>query len=121
MNVDEMENLLDDLGIEYVGSRGEEVQGFCPGHLARTGKEDRNPSWFINSETGAHICFSCQFNGSLPYLVAFTQNLRMEDGMYDLDAAKDWVQRGGELLDAFERATKPKEIFEMSRVDLYRA
>jgi hypothetical protein len=36
----------------------------------------------------------------------------MEDGMYDLDAAKDWVQRGGELLDAFERATKPKEIFE---------
>ena len=112
MTVEEMERVLDDLGIEHVGSRGEEIQGFCPGHLMRTGKEDRNPSWYINSETGAHICFSCQFKGSLPFLIAFVKGLRSDDGMYDLDSAKDWLNKGGELLDAFERAVKPKEVLE---------
>lgn len=112
MTVDEMERVLDALGIEHVGSRGDEVQAYCPGHLMRTGKEDNNPSWWINSETGAHICFSCQFKGSLLYLVAFVQNFRSEDGMYDLDAAKDWLSQGGELLEAFERAIKPKEVLE---------
>jgi DNA primase len=112
MTVDEMERVLDELGIEYVSSRGDEVQGFCPGHLQRTGHEDKNPSWYINSETGAHICFSCQFKGSVSYLVAFVKNLRLDDGMFDLDAAKDWLSKGGELSEAFERAVKPKETFD---------
>lgn len=112
MTVDEMERVLDDLGIEYVGSRGDELQGFCPGHLQRTGHEDKNPSWYINSETGANICFSCQFKGSLLFLIAFVKDLRSNDGMFDFDAAKEWLNKGGELSEAFERAVKPKETFE---------
>lgn len=107
MTVEEMKDVLDRLGIEYVSTRGEEIQGFCPGHEMRTGHKDRNPSWYINSETGAHICFSCQFKGSLPYLVVY---LGVAE---DFDKAKDWLSTGGELSEAFARATKkPKEIYE---------
>ena len=107
MTVEEMELVLDRLGVEYVGSRGEEIQGFCPGHEVRTGHKDRNPSWYINSETGAHICFSCQFKGSILSLVVY---LGAAD---DFDKAKEWLSVGGELSEAFERAVrKPKEIFQ---------
>ena len=103
MTVDEMETLLDRLGIEYVGSRGDEVQGFCPAHEARTGKADRNPSWYINAETGAHICFSCQFKGSLAFLVSYL------NGFETLDEARTWINEGGELSGAFEHAIKEKK------------
>ena len=107
MKVEEMESVLDRLGVEYVGSRGDEIQGYCPGHEARTGKVDRNPSWYINSETGAHICFSCQFKGSLQSLVSYL------NGFETIDEAKEWINIGGELSEALERAlTKKKEVFE---------
>jgi DNA primase len=112
MTVEEMEATLDRLGIEYVGSRGNEIQGFCPGHKDRVGHEDKNPSWYINSETGAHICFSCQFKGTLPYLVAYLKQMWSDDGL-DFDAARKWLNEGGELSEAFERAVnKKKEVFE---------
>lgn len=107
MTVDEMESVLDRLGVEYVSSRGDEIQGYCPGHETRTGHKDRNPSWYINANTGAHICFSCQFKGSLPSLVVYL------GAASELDAAKDWLNLGGELSEALARAiSKPKEIFE---------
>lgn len=112
MNVDDMENLLARMGIETVGVRGAEIQGYCPGHIQRTGHADNNPSWYINSETGAHICFSCQFKGSLQFLVCFTQGFVNSDG-YDFAQATDWLKDGGELSEAFNRATAPKkEIFQ---------
>lgn len=112
MTVEEMEEVLDRLGIEYVGSRGDEIQGYCPGHKDRVGHEDRNPSWYINSETGAHICFSCQFKGTLPYLVAYLKQMWNDNGL-DFDEARKWLNERGELSEAFERATKKKtEIFE---------
>jgi DNA primase len=103
MTVEEMESLLDRLEITYVGSRGDEIQGFCPAHEARTGKADRNPSWYINSETGAHICFSCQFKGSIAYLVSYL------NGFEDLDEARTWINEGGKLSGAFEHAVKEKK------------
>jgi hypothetical protein len=113
MTVDEMERVLDTLGVEYVESRGDEIQGFCPAHFGRTGKQDNNPSWYINSDTGAFICFSCQFKGSLPYLISYVNDFRLDSGLFDLDAAKSWLNTGGELSIAFERAiAKPKETFE---------
>ena len=57
MTIEEMEDTLERLGIEVVSTRGSEIQGYCPAHVERTGHEDRNPSWWINSDTGAHICF----------------------------------------------------------------
>jgi DNA primase len=112
MTVEELQGVLDRLGVEYVGARGSEVQGFCPGHKERVGHEDKNPSWYINSETGAHICFSCQFKGTLPYLVAYVKQLWTENGL-DFDQAKQWLNVGGDLSESFERATnKKKEIFD---------
>jgi DNA primase len=106
MTVDEMERLLDDLGIEYVNVRGDEVQGFCPMHEQRTGKEDRNPSWYINAETGAHICFSCEYRGNVVSLVSSIRDISYDDAL-------DWLSTGGALLEAFERAvSKPKQVFE---------
>lgn len=106
MTVDEMERLLDTLGVEYVSSYGDEIRGYCPAHKARTGKDDRNPSWYINAETGAHICFSCQFKGSTVSLISNIKGI-------DFDEAREWLSEGGELMEMFERATnKPKEVFE---------
>jgi len=113
MNIEEMERTLDALGIEYVDSRGSEIQGFCPGHIDRVGHPDNNPSWYINCDTGAHICFSCQYKGSLYSLIAYVNQFYSEEGGYDFQQAKDWLNEGGELLEAFERAiSKPKETFE---------
>lgn len=49
--------------------RGEEANALCPMHEAITGKEDHNPSWWINLQTGQHICFSCGYKGGLLSLV----------------------------------------------------
>jgi len=102
-----MHRVLDTLGIEYVDARGDEIQGFCPAHEERTGKADGNPSWYINADTGAHICFSCQFKGNIVSLVAKIQ------GFEEWDDARAWLNEGGDLSAAFERAiSKPKEVFE---------
>lgn len=105
MQIEEMESLLARLGVRTVGSRGSEVQGFCPGHVQRTGHEDHNPSWYINADTGAHICFSCQFKGSLSFLVCQIQGFIGPDG-YDFDRAKEWLNSEADLSESFERATK---------------
>lgn len=113
MTPDEMIDILDSLGIEHVSVTGNEIQGLCPAHEERTGKVDRNPSWYINADTGAHICFSCQFKGNLSYLVAKINEFRLADGSYDLDQASAWVNKGGDLLTLVEKALfKPKQVFE---------
>jgi DNA primase len=111
MDIEQMQDTLDRLDVKYVGTRGSEIQGFCPGHLRRTGHEDRNPSWYINSETGAHICFSCGFKGSLTFLVCYLKGFYTDTDL-DISKAKEWLGEVGELSDAFERALKPKVIFE---------
>jgi DNA primase len=102
MTVEEMEDTLSRLGIETVSTRGDEVQGYCPAHLQRTGKSDRNPSWFINADTGAHICFSCDFKGSLYSLISYVQGV-------DFESAKSWVGSPSDLASKFERLTKQKK------------
>ena len=113
MTVDEMERLLDELGIEHVGANGSEIQGFCPGHIDRTGHADKNPSWYINAETGAHICFSCEFKGGVNFLVAYKKGFYTETGSYDFDQVEEYLKTGGDLSEAFERAVSKKaETFE---------
>lgn len=57
--------LLDSLGIQTVRQQGDEILAHCPQHMARTGKSDRHPSWFFNSERMVFLCFSCGYKGTL--------------------------------------------------------
>lgn len=115
MTVEEMEDLLDRLGIDVIRINGSEIQGHCPGHLKRTGKEDHNPSWWINSDTGAHICFSCGFKGGVTSLIEFIQGI-------DFESAKQWITDGVELSRALDKATKKqpvlKEVVNISEANL---
>lgn len=64
---------LAELGVNVVREcekeSGAEVLAHCPMHQARTGKEDRHPSFWVNATTGCFICFSCQYQGAFSQLV----------------------------------------------------
>lgn len=84
-----------------VDEKGTEANGLCPMHYARTGKEDHSPSWWINLESGVHICFSCGYKGNILQLVCdlnefYTKNAA-GNFYYDYDAAKTWVAQGTEI------------------------
>jgi 5S rRNA maturation endonuclease (ribonuclease M5) len=97
MTVDEMKDTLTRLGIEYYSERGNEVQAACPAHKDRTGHEDRNPSFYINADSGAFICFSCQWKGNVYTLVNYIHG--------DVDA-NTWLNEGGGLSMRMERITR---------------
>jgi hypothetical protein len=91
-----VEGVLLTLGIE-TNQRGDELVGLCPMHLERTGKEDSNPSWSMNSETGVHHCFSCGYKGTLLTLVAELKEFITSWGNIDFDSAKDWLRNNIEV------------------------
>jgi DNA primase len=66
----DVERVLLNLDLTLFAQRGAEVNGLCPMHKQRTGKDDHRPSWWINIETGAHICFSCGYKGNVYTLVS---------------------------------------------------
>lgn len=68
-----------------------ELQGNCPMHIKRTGREDANPSWSINVDSGVHHCFSCGYRGNLLTLVAEIREFTTPFGRLDLDQAKSWL------------------------------
>lgn len=109
MSIDEMEKLLRRLNIEPVNVRSSEILALCPGHKAITGKEDRNPSWWINSDTGRHICFSCGFKGGILSLVAHQQGFYDITGNLSYDEAKYWLAGSLEnyTLDLLSEPTTP--------------
>lgn len=85
---------LEALGMEY-SERGHEANALCPQHYARTGKEDRSPSWWINLDTGQHICFSCGYKGNLAQLVCDVNEFYIKTWdnkyYYDYDTARTWL------------------------------
>lgn len=110
MTVDEMEDTLARLKIEPTSIRGAEIQALCPAHLERTGKEDHNPSWYINADTGAHICFSCGWKGSLYSLISYVEKIEYEK-------ADEWLGSSSGLTNRLERITKTKpKIEEPTRI-----
>ena len=112
MTPEEMEDFLHGLKIETYGVRGSEVRALCPGHLERTGKEDRNPSWSINADTGAHNCFSCGFRGGLQFLVSYVNGIPFEE-------ASEWVKTTTSDLGArLDRALNPKKETIERQIDL---
>jgi 5S rRNA maturation endonuclease (ribonuclease M5) len=86
----DVETALLRMGIE-VTQRGDELIGLCPMHLERTGRQDSNPSWSINEETGVHHCFSCGYKGNLLTLVAEINEFTSQWGRIDLEASKKWL------------------------------
>ena len=62
-------------GIEY----GDEFLAPCPKHFERTGKEDRNPSFSINMNSGLFNCFSCGYKGNIHRLVADMKGISVEE------------------------------------------
>lgn len=107
MTVEEMTETLDRLGIEVIGTRGYEVQAACPAHKERTGHEDRNPSWYINADTGAHICFSCGWKGNLYTVISYAAQV-------DYDKAQEWLGSPASLTARLNRvvAERPEQVFE---------
>jgi DNA primase len=100
MSTDDLMHLLETLGVTTVGVRGSEVQGYCPGHVRRTGHADRNPSWYINADSLLHICFSCGFKGSLQFLIATIKGTPIE-------SAEEWMKSSLGL--RLEAALTPKK------------
>lgn len=86
----DIEKALLRLGIESTQRRSE-LHATCPMHKYRVGKEDSNPSWSINAETGAHHCFSCGYKGNLLTLISDL----LEYG--DLEKAKQWLRSNVEV------------------------
>ncbi len=78
------------LDLTLTAQRGDEFQGLCPMHKRRTGKDDYHPSWWINSETGVHICFSCGYKGNLLSLVKDLKGINSYD-------ASDYLHENSEV------------------------
>jgi len=82
-----IEDTLEVLGLKVVSIRNSEIQLHCPAHKERTGKEDNNPSFWINGENGLFICFSCHWKGGLQTLVRYLGG--STDAITDIDLTVD--------------------------------
>lgn len=111
MNVD-IENVLDNLEIFYE-TKGHEAFAICPMHKQRTGKEDRSPSWWVNLNTGQHICFSCQYKGGLLSLICDIKDFHIKSwgdlSEPDYAAARLWLA-GIEEISVDKLAAKLREL-----------
>lgn len=83
---------LEGMGVEVLREMSRpdstEYLARCPLHLANTGKVDRRPSFWVNSHTGAHLCFSCGYSGPFVALVADVLGCEREE-------AVRWIARRG--------------------------
>jgi len=74
----DLSDLLTAIGIDVVKA-GQEIKARCPVHVKRTGKEDNNPSFYINAESGLWLCYSCGAKGNLPHLISEMTGMHSED------------------------------------------
>lgn len=65
-----VEDALEALGVQIVGASGDEIQCFCPVHLLTVGREQSDPRFYMNAESGAALCFTCGWRGNLARLVS---------------------------------------------------
>ena len=86
----DVEKILLFLEVSLHAQRGSEVNGLCPMHKQRTGKDDHRPSWWINTETGAHICFSCGYKGNIYTLISDVKGIDYHD-------ARDYIDDTAEV------------------------
>ncbi len=60
----DVERILAELGVDIARTRGKEITAHCPFH------DDRKPSFSVNNETGAWICYSLCGGGGVEELVS---------------------------------------------------
>ena len=99
---------LEALGIQTAGGNDRDIRGYCPVHHLVKGRPDSNPSWYMNTTTGAWLCFSCNQRGSLRMLVDL---LGLDTSLVDdvtLEVAKANVKKWKEPEP--EKKTEP-EVF----------
>jgi hypothetical protein len=108
---------LGKLGIEIVGEDSDNWRIPCPAHLRRKGKEDRNPSCYVQKETGVFICFSCDFRGPFVRLVEELQD-KGEDAAAEWVSAQGVVDRAVRLLAGETYARKQREAEEVTESHL---
>lgn len=89
--------VLETLRVEVVRERGSEILCYCPMHVRMVGKEDHNPSFWINQETGANLCFSCGWRGSVFSLVGNMQEFFDENDNVDYEQVKQWLANLSEI------------------------
>jgi hypothetical protein len=85
--------VLDLLGVEYT-EHNLEATALCPVHERMVGKPDNSPSWWINLESGAHLCFSCGYKGNILHLICDLQEFYEKtptEIKYDFTAARGWL------------------------------
>ena len=75
MNI-EISKILDDLGLSYQ-EVGKDYRTKCWYH------EEKDPSMFINKETGVYHCFSCDASGSIFSIVSELLDLKTHQLMMD--------------------------------------
>jgi len=99
-----VEDTLETLGLKVVSIRGNEIQLHCPAHKERTGKEDNNPSFWINGDSGLFICFSCDWKGGLKTLVNY-----LGAGDIEIDDIDRTVSRLTARIKQLVRGDKPEQ------------
>jgi DNA primase len=104
---------LDELGIQVLRITGDEAVARCPGHLRLVGKEDNDPSWSVNIDTGVHNCFACGFRGPFAAVVREVLDLPSNE-------ADAWVRSRGSL-DRVEHLLTGGYIHELTRKDRRKA
>ncbi len=77
-----IERIAESLGLERARVKGDELSACCPFH------DDRNPSFSINMETGAWICYAGCGGGGLWKLVSRMRGIGQK-------AAKDYLKKAG--------------------------
>ena len=80
-----IENVLDELNIEYYIS-GDEAVAKCPSH------DDKHPSWSVNIKTGVHNCFACGFSGNLAFLVHHVLELSYPEAVLWVNERIGWAR-----------------------------
>jgi DNA primase len=93
----DVRGILDTLKLDVVRERGDEILCHCPVHVQTVGKEDRNPSFWINKETGANICFSCGWKGGVFSLVGTLCEFYDADENIDYTQVKQWIATASEI------------------------
>jgi 5S rRNA maturation endonuclease (ribonuclease M5) len=92
--------VIDALGLDY-DILNNEASALCPGHYKTTGKADHSPSWWINLDTGFHMCFSCGYKGNLLQLICDVRGLYLKNWLdtedYDYESAKSWLASVAEI------------------------
>lgn len=96
-----IEDLLEQIGVEDLQPRENEIGGRCPLHEKRTGERELHPRhFFVNRSTGAFHCFSCEYGGSLVKLIMDLTKL----GLWD---AHQLVRQFDVDLDSEEQVWEP--------------